>query len=146
MAGRQSRFQKGVNHTIAKQIVAHAKALGHGLALEDLTGLRERTEPTVSKRLRRRLGNWGFAHLRHCLQYKAALAGVAVSLVDPAYTSQTCSVCGHCEKGNRQSQALFSCKACGFTLHADQNAALNLSARAACQPALQVAPSKRFGG
>jgi Putative transposase DNA-binding domain len=42
--------------------------------------------------------------------------------VNPAYTSQTWSHCGHSEKANRKSQAEFLCVACGFTAHADLNA------------------------
>jgi transposase len=58
------------------------------------------------------------------------LAGVVVEFTDPAYTSQTCSACGHCEKSNRKSQAEFECKACGYKAHADFNAARNHRDRA----------------
>ena len=47
--------------------------------------------------------------------------------VDPAYTSRTCSACGHCAKANRKSQASFVCKQCGFADNADRNAAINIS-------------------
>jgi transposase len=67
--------------------------------------------------------------------YKAQLAGVPVAFVDPAYTSRTCSVCGHREKSNRKSQAEFQCKACGHEQHADVNAALNIRASAVRQAA-----------
>lgn len=46
--------------------------------------------------------------------------------VNAAYTSQRCHVCGHTEKGNRESQAVFLCLACGHKAHADVNAALNI--------------------
>jgi putative transposase len=39
-----------------------------------------------------------FAQLGQYLQYKANKAGVAFVQVDPAYTSQTCHVCGHVDK------------------------------------------------
>ena len=63
---------------------------------------------------------------RLLMVYKAQLAGVAVEFLDPAYTSQTCHACGHCERGNRKSQAEFVSKACGRTEHADVNAARNI--------------------
>jgi putative transposase len=49
-----------------------------------------------------------------------------VERVDPAYTSQTCSACGYREQSNRESQAKFCCRACGYVDHADVNAARNV--------------------
>lgn len=49
--------------------------------------------------------------------------------VPPHYTSQTCSKCGHCESGNRPTQANFICLKCGYTDHADSNAAKNILKR-----------------
>jgi transposase len=43
--------------------------------------------------------------------------------VNPAYTSQTCGHRGHCEKANRKLQAKFLCVSCGYSAHADLNAA-----------------------
>jgi transposase len=47
--------------------------------------------------------------------------------VDPRNTSRTCSVCGHCARSNRQSQASFLCKSCGYAAPADENASINIS-------------------
>jgi putative transposase len=140
MSGRQRRFQRQTNHTISKQLVAKAKALNIGIALEDLTDIRQRVEPTVCKRFRRKFGNWSFHHLRQCIAYKAQMAGVPVVYIDPRNTSRTCSACGHCEKANRQSQAVFLCKHCGHSMNADLNAALNLRALGwICNPAPKAA-------
>lgn len=128
LSGRQSRFQKQTNHCISKRLVEKAKAQSSGIVLEDLKGIRSRLEGTVSKRLRSRLGNWGFAHLRFCIEYKARLKGIPVLVVNPRNTSRTCSVCGHCEKANRRSQAEFLCKKCNYSSNADLNAAQNLRA------------------
>jgi IS605 OrfB family transposase len=127
LSGKQRRYQKHVNHCLSKAIVAKALRLGVGIALEDLRGVRTRTEKTVRKRQRSRLSNWSFSHLRLCLSYKAKLAGVPLVTVDPRNTSRTCFVCGHRDKGNRTSQECFSCLACGHTDHADHNAAKNIS-------------------
>jgi putative transposase len=129
MAGRQRRFQAKVNHEISKRLVAKAKALGMAIAMEDLSGIRDRVEPTVNGRFRRQLGNWGFAQLGQFVEYKAELAGVPVIKVDARNSSRTCSVCGHCEKGNRPDQATFRCKHCGYSTDADLNAAENLRIR-----------------
>lgn len=125
---REARFRRDVNHVISKTLVTHAKDSGHGIALEDLTHIRTRTR--FRKRQRARMSGWAFSQLRQFVTYKAGLAGVPVRLVDPRNTSRMCSACGHCEKANRASQAVFLCKHCGFSTNADLNGALNIRARA----------------
>jgi transposase len=51
-----------------------------------------------------------------------------VEKVNPAYTSQRCSACGHVDAKSRESQARFVCTACRFVGHADVNAARNIAA------------------
>jgi putative transposase len=70
----------------------------------------------------------GWSEFRRQLGYKLQANGGQLVTVHPAYTSQTCSACGHCERENRQSQATFACMACGHTAHADINAAMNILA------------------
>jgi putative transposase len=140
MAGRQRRFQVHENHSISKQVVATAKALGLGIAMEDLTNIRDRVEATVSKRFRRTFGNWSFSQLRRFVTYKARLAGVPLVLVDPRNTSRTCSACGHCERANRKNQAELACKRCGYSTNADLNAARIVSSHGlSCKPAPKAA-------
>jgi putative transposase len=51
-----------------------------------------------------------------------------VEKINPAFTSQRCSACGHVDAKSRESQARFVCKACGFACNADVNAARNIAA------------------
>jgi hypothetical protein len=62
------------------------------------------------------------------LSYKAPEYGVAVVYVDPRYTSQRCSKCGHTSRKNRPSRERFVCEKCKHTEHADLNAAKNIAA------------------
>jgi len=130
---KESRFQRDVNHRISKTLVVEATGAAKALALEDLRGIRERVGtqrvPRAAQRAYRL--SWAFFQLRQQLAYKAAGGGVPVLLVDPAYTSQRCSACGHRERANRQSQSSFRCRGCGFGLKADHNAAINIAYRAA---------------
>ncbi len=126
ISGKERRFKKNVNHVISKQIVQTAKALNKGIALEELKFFKK----TVRKNQREQFSKWSFGELRSFIEYKAKLAGVKVVKVNPRNTSRTCSKCNHCEKLNRKSQEIFKCKSCGFTLHADLNAAINIAARA----------------
>ena len=125
LGNKEARFRKHENHCIAKQLVARAKDTGRGLAVEDLTGIRDSTR--FRKGQRAKMGGWAFHQLRAFLSYKAKLAGIPVILVDPRNTSRTCAECGHCEKANRKSQSEFVCRACGHQAHADLNAARNIA-------------------
>ncbi len=55
-----------------------------------------------------------------------ATTPVEVITINPAYTSMCCSKCAHTDKTNRESQAIFCCKACGYTNNADVNVAKNV--------------------
>ena len=80
--------------------------------------------------LNRSLRQASMGRLASMLAYKTKLAeGVGMILVNPAYTSQTCSRCGHVDKKNRESQAVFVCKKCSYTANADVNAARNILKR-----------------
>jgi IS605 OrfB family transposase len=126
---KQSRFVRWVNHNISKAIVQTALASSKAIGLEMLTGIRDRV--SASKERRWLLGHWAFDQLQQFVCYKARRAGIPVLFVDPAYTSQTCSCCGHCERANRPKQSQFHCQQCGFEMNADLNAARNIEARAA---------------
>ncbi len=132
LSGREKRFQKDVNQKISRTLVHKAVVSRKALALEDLTGIRERT--TVRRENRYERHCWAFSQLRMYIAYKAAWASVPVRLVDPRNTSRTCSQCGHCEQANRQTQASFRCKQCGFCLNADINAAITISRAEVKQP------------
>mgnify|MGYP001580252114 FL=1 len=117
---------------VSKCLVATAKDTGRGIALEDLTGLRDRI--TARRGQRATLHSWAFGQLRAFVIYKAKRAGVPVILVDPRNTSRTCPACGHVDKANRKSQALFSCQSCGYAGLADQIASENIRRAAVNRP------------
>ncbi|MEY9993695.1 putative transposase [Streptomyces sp. V4I8] len=125
---KEARRAKDINHKIAKRVVAEAERTGRGIALEDLTGIRERVR--LRKPQRATHSSWSFAQLGQFIAYKARNAGVPVVYVNPAYTSRTCAECGHIDKANRVSQAWFACRSCGFVDHADRNGSRNIRARA----------------
>lgn len=75
----------------------------------------------ANSNLSKHIFDCGWGYFKTYLSYKGN-----VVLVDPKYTSQTCSNCGHCEKGNRVSQSNFQCKICGHSENADFNASKNI--------------------
>ena len=66
------------------------------------------------------------------LDYKGKLYGCEIIKVNPAYTSQKCSSCGHTERANRPSQSEFRCCQCGLEINADLNASINIRVAGGC--------------
>jgi len=86
--------------------------------------------------LNRSISSQAWALFRRRLTDKATCAidsdgtasPVELVAVPPAYTSLRCSACGHTAKENRESQAVFRCRFCGYSTNADVNAAINICA------------------
>jgi len=93
---------------------------------EDGTGMYRANGVRAKGGLNRSIHDAGWGQLLSFIAYKAEEAGRQVIAVDPRYTSQRCSSCGHVEAANRCSQAAFRCLACGHEAQADVNAALNI--------------------
>jgi len=127
LSRKEQRFANHTNHVLAKRLVEKAKCTKRAIALEDLKGIRSRVK--ARKPQRSTLHSWSFADLGYKLTYKAKKVGVRVVFVDPKYTSQQCSCCGHTEKANRPNQSTFCCKQCGHSADADKNSALNIAVR-----------------
>lgn len=131
-AKKEQRMARDVNHCISKNIVEKAQRHSSVIALENLKGISKNKQKskTAMKSQRQRLSKWSFFQLRLFIEYKAQMNGVPVVFVDPRYTSQECSSCGHIDKENRKTQEQFECMSCGFVANADYNASLNIRRRA----------------
>ena len=70
------------------------------------------------------------------LEWALLKHGGYVTKVNPAYTSQTCPSCGHCEKENRPTQAEFKCRQCGYANNADVVGAINVLNRGRTVPSM----------
>lgn len=128
LSGKERRFATWTNHNISKEMVEKAKDTHRGIAIEELSGIRDRV--TVRRSQRATLSSWSFAQLRSFIEYKAKRAGVKVVAVDPRNTSRTCPCCGHVDKANRKTQDKFLCVNCGHSGLADYIAAMNIRSRA----------------
>jgi IS605 OrfB family transposase len=122
ISGKEERFVTWVNHSISKEIAAMPFDI---FTIEDLTSIRVQSR-TRGIEFTRKLNDWSFYQLEQFLRYKAEAVGKTVVTIDPRYTSQKCSNCGHIYKGNRKGNS-FHCVKCGFQIHADLNAARNIA-------------------
>ena len=121
---RVARFRDTVNHRYSKALIDYALKHQCGtIQMEDLSGIKEDTG--FPKFLR----HWTYYDLQSKIEAKAAEHGIAVVKINPRYTSQRCSQCGHIDRANRTSQADFLCTKCGFSANADFNASQNISIR-----------------
>ena len=79
--------------------------------------------------LNRSILEQGWGYIAQMLEYKAGRAGIPFVKVEPAYTSQTCPVCGVIDAASRQKRR-FACVACDYENDADINGAINVLSRA----------------
>ena len=116
---------RDIDHCISKALT-ESNPEGTLFVLEDLKGIRSAAE-RVKVKNRYVNVSWPYHDLEQKIMYKAALRGQMVIKVDPAYTSQTCPVCGRRDPSNRdKANHLFRCRSCGYTSNDDRIAAMNL--------------------
>ena len=137
LKSKAARCRAHVAHVLSRRLVAQ-----HGLvAIEDLkirsmTRSARGTIEAPGRNVRQKAGlnreilNVGWYAFEQMLAYKLEETGGMLVKVPAAYTSQTCSSCGHVDADSRESQATFCCTACGATANADINAARNILDRA----------------
>ena len=77
----------------------------------------------------RRLRILHLGDLKNEFEHIARKYGIAVSLVQSYYTSQTCPKCGCIDRENRKDQEHFECVECGYKSNADLNASRNIRNR-----------------
>ena len=108
-------------HRVSKGLVRLATEARAAIVLEDLTlhGAGGR-----SRRMNRRLSSWPRSMIHRQIEYKAALEGVPIIKVNPAWTSKTCPVCG-ARRRDRVGKD-FVCLICDWEMDRQHNAALNI--------------------
>jgi transposase len=85
--------------------------------------------PALSKDISRRVNLWARRVLKERVEFKASAARCRRKQVNPAYSSQTCPLCGYVHRANRRGDR-FQCQQCRHIGDADQVAAFNHKARA----------------
>jgi IS605 OrfB family transposase len=125
LSGRRKRRTRDFARVTAKRLIAWTPA-DAVLVFEDLRIEQAYRELSRGAALRRRLTQWQHGAIQAAVANKACQLGLAVTTVNPAYTSQNCSRCGLRGKRHRHQ---FTCPSCGHAQHADVNAAINIRNR-----------------
>ncbi len=84
---------------------------------------------TYSKEINYLLKRMGIQNIKTNMIKYCKEFGIKTSLINPAYTSQQCPVCGYISKDNRKTQEKFCCVKCNHTANADMNASINIMNR-----------------
>jgi putative transposase len=130
-----SDIRRNFNHQLSKDVTDKFPIIG----MEDLKvknmmasakGTVEKPGRNVRQKsgLNRSIARQGWYQLRSFVDYKQKKNGGVLALCNPAYSSVTCTSCGHVSKLNRNGES-FKCEKCGFELNADYNASLEIRRR-----------------
>jgi len=96
------------------------------VVVEDLKQVRYKSE--LCKKVNNKLQYWSYKQVLDKLELRSEEEGFFLLRIDPAYTSQTCSVCGVIDKKNRKGE-VYQCTSCGLLIDADTNGAINIHSR-----------------
>lgn len=111
LEGKERNWVHLQNHIFSKTLIEYALKSDAGvIQMERLTGFGRDKFDDVDDGYKFILRYWSFFELQTMIEYKANAAGIEVRYVNPYHTSQTCSFCGHYEKGQRINQSTFVCK------------------------------------
>lgn len=117
-----NNYRNNKYHVYTKRIIEFCLKNNAGtIQLENLKSLKKNFDNNITIR------DWAIGDFHQKLEYKAKEVGIDVVYIDPKYTSQRCSKCGHISKDNRKKQSEFICIECGYKENADYNAAKNIS-------------------
>jgi putative transposase len=147
LQARTEKRQRDLLHKVSRAVVDEAQAmeagtivLGDVRTISDKTRIGKRnttkgmkaarargeqvqTDPRLNRENRQKIANWPHGQLRQYVTYKAAAVGVAVELINEAYTSQTCPTCGHLNKPQGRN---YSCSQCGYVGQRDNVGSANI--------------------
>ena len=136
---RVTNVRKDTLHKVTTALTKrHSKIVIEDLNVANMTKAARGRGKKAKAGLNRSLLDASFSEFRRLLEYKGRLYGCEVVAVNPAYTSQRCSSCGHTEKGNRPTQSEFHCLSCGIEINADFNASINILVDGSCPETLNA--------
>jgi putative transposase len=90
------------------------------IIIEDLKDVKK-----GKKYFNNKIQRWTYVKTIDKINRICEVKGINMVKVSPAYTSQTCSKCGHIDKNSRNKEE-FLCVGCGYETDADYNASINI--------------------
>jgi putative transposase len=125
MKAKHRRVMRDIEHKVSRAIVDVAvERKAATIAIGDVWDIGDSAEK--GKIQNGRLSRWNHGKIRQYVKYKAEAEGIKVTLVDEAFTSQTCP---QCQQRHKPKGRNYSCPACGFQAHRDVVGQINLLSR-----------------
>ena len=116
------RKSRDILHKISRAVVEWAVEREAGtIAIGDVRNVAKGKR--LCRKSQQKISQWPHGKLRRYIQYKAEAAGIAVELVNEAYSTKSCPDCGHQSK---RSGRQFYCAQCGLVSHRDVVGATNI--------------------
>ncbi|KUH32787.1 transposase [Thermococcus celericrescens] len=105
---------------VSRIVVGYPKGIAQNLKGEERSGKRSKKQNFLLSKV------WRYNYVIKRLTEVAEEYGIQVELVDEAYTSKICPVCGRPHEGARFVRGLFKCPETGFVFNADLVGAFNI--------------------
>lgn len=129
--GHRKKRNLQINKSIIKQVLdRHAKKIIDRALSFSKVNISVENPVTIGNISRGKLTGWAGAYEARRLQILGKENSIPVIFVNPWKTSLTCSECGEKDRVIREKNK-FSCSSCGIAIHADLNAAKNISLKGA---------------
>jgi putative transposase len=124
---KQRRRIRDIEHKVSRAVVDFAiQRQASTLVIGDVRDVADGKR--LSAKNQQKISTWTHGRQRQFISYKAEAAGMAVVLVDEAYSSQTCPnpTCNHRHKPTGR---IYCCPVCGLRAHRDAVGTVNLLSR-----------------
>lgn len=95
------------------------------VVMENLKNVKKGSKGKIHKKFNSKLQRWTYPKVLEKLSRVCEETGKIFVMIDPSYTSQTCSLCGVTDKSSRSGEK-FVCASCGYSDDADFNASKNI--------------------
>ena len=126
---KKRHYYQMIEHTICNAVDTYIESLHGDKTILTAMELLDIKEFNKSRKVNGMLSVFSRGKLTEKLMEELSWHGFPFVQVEPAYTSQTCPVCGYLDKANRNGK-IFHCTCCGHIDDADHVGSINIKARA----------------
>lgn len=122
-----TRQQRDILHKASRQIVDFCQE--HKVAKLAIGDVRDIADGVAKgKKCNQKLSQWAHGQFYTYLNQKSRVYGINNDYLNEAYSSKTCSVCGHVKKSSVKGRT-YKCSACKSVVHRDGNGSANICSK-----------------